>query len=123
MILGEVVVIGLMSFIHHQLSKPISIYPIKQSNDFEFSAMSRRRQVQLFSTNQPIYITSPEDIVLQKLRWYKIADNYSQKQWRDILGVLKARRKILDFEYLRLWSDYLKLTPELEKALDETNLT
>ncbi|WP_426590166.1 hypothetical protein [Dapis sp. BLCC M229] len=39
-----------------------------------------------------------------------------------ILGVLKARRKIWDFDYLRLWSNYLKLTPELEKAFDETNL-
>ncbi|NET44057.1 hypothetical protein [Okeania sp. SIO2B3] len=99
------------------------IYPIKQSNDFDLSAMSRRKQVQLFSTNKLIYIVSPEDIVLQKLRWYKIADNYSQKKWRDVLGVLKARRKILDFNYLKLWSNYLKLTPELEKAFDETNLT
>ena len=82
--------------------------------------MSRRKQVELFSTNKFIYIVSPEDIVLQKLRWYKIADNYSQKQWRDILGVLKARRKILDFDYLKLWSDRLKLTSELEKAVDET---
>lgn len=98
------------------------IYPIEQSNDFDFSAMSRRKQVQLFSTNKLIYIVSPEDIVLQKLRWYKIADNYSQKQWRDVLGVLKARRKTLDFDYLRLWSNYLKLTSELEKAFDETNL-
>lgn len=99
-----------------------NIYPIKQSNNFEISAMSRRIKVQLFSTNKNIYIISHEDIILHKLRWYKIADNYSQKQWRDILGVIKARRKILDFDYLRLWSHRLKLTPELEKAVDETTL-
>ncbi len=39
------------------------IYPIKQSNYFYFSAMSRRKQVQIFSTNQLIYIATPEDIV------------------------------------------------------------
>lgn len=31
------------------------IYPIKQSNNFEMSAMSRRKQVQLFSTNKTKY--------------------------------------------------------------------
>lgn len=110
------------NIIHTASAIKADIYPIKQSNNFESSAMLRRKQVQLFSANKSIYVTSPEDIILHKLRWYKMADNYSQKQWRDILGVLKARRKILDFDYLRLWSDYLKLTPELEKALDETSL-
>ncbi|MEB3343186.1 hypothetical protein [Okeania sp.] len=99
------------------------IYSIQQSNNFDFSAISRRQQVELFSTNQFIYIATPEDIVLQKLKWYKIADDYSQKQWRDVLGILKARQQILDFDYLKLWSNYLQLTPELEKAFDETNLT
>ncbi|MDE5082804.1 MAG: hypothetical protein O4859_16675 [Trichodesmium sp. St18_bin1] len=41
--------------------------------------MSRRKKIQLFSANQPIYIISPENIILHKLRLYKIADNYSQK--------------------------------------------
>ncbi|OZH53703.1 hypothetical protein AFK68_15885 [Hydrocoleum sp. CS-953] len=108
--------------IHTASAIKADIYPIKQSNDFELSAMSRRKQVKLFSGNKSIYITSPEDIILHKLIWYKIADNYSLKQWRDILGVIKARRKILDFDYLRLWSSQLKLTPELDKALDETTL-
>lgn len=99
------------------------IYPVRHNNQFELSAMSRRKRVQVSSLNQTIYISSPEDIILQKLRWYKIAGNFFQKQWRDILGVLKARRKILDFEYFKLWGDYLKLTSELEKALDEIDLS
>ncbi|NEP07536.1 MAG: hypothetical protein F6K34_23730 [Okeania sp. SIO4D6] len=51
--------------------------------------MSGRKQVQLFSAKKSIYITSPGDIILHKLKLYKIAYHYSQKQWRDILGVIK----------------------------------
>ncbi|NEQ78432.1 MAG: hypothetical protein F6K23_38855 [Okeania sp. SIO2C9] len=98
------------------------IYPIKQSNNFEMSAMSRRKQVQLFSTNKTIYIASAEDIILQKLRWYNIANNHSEKQWRDILGVLKARRKELDYDYLKHWGNQLNVSPELERAIDQTTL-
>ena len=98
------------------------IYPINTTNTLALEAMSRRKQVRLFSEDKSIYLASAEDIVLQKLRGYKIADNYSEKQWRDILGVLKARGQQLDFDYLKLWSDRLQLTPELEQALDESGL-
>ncbi|NEP80989.1 MAG: hypothetical protein F6K39_24205 [Okeania sp. SIO3B3] len=98
------------------------IYPINQSNDFDLSAMSRRKQVQPFSTNNSIYIASAEDIILQKLRWYKLTKNQSEKQWRDILGVLKARRNELNYNYLKHWSNQLNVSPELEKAIDQATL-
>ncbi|NEP78362.1 MAG: hypothetical protein F6K17_37880 [Okeania sp. SIO3C4] len=63
--------------------------------------MSRQKQAQLFYTNKTIYIASPEDITLQKLMWYNIAKNHFEKQWREILGVLKARRKELDYPIIK----------------------
>lgn len=98
------------------------IYPINHNNDFDLSAMSRRKQVQPFSTNNSIYIASAEDIILQKLRWYKLTKNQSEKQWRDILGVLKARRNELNYNYLKHWSDLLQVSPELEKAIEQGTL-
>jgi len=63
-----------------------------------------------------IRIATPEDIVLQKLRWYADADCTSQKQWRDVLGILKSRGHSLDFDYLATWAPELRVTDLLEKA-------
>jgi hypothetical protein len=64
-----------------------------------------------------IYIYSPEDIVLQKLSWYKLIPGGSQKQWRDVLGVLKVQGERLDLAYLNQWALTLQLTDLLSGAL------
>ena len=66
----------------------------------------------------PIY--SPEDIVLQKLSWYKLIPGGSQKQWRDVLGVLKVQGERLDRAYLNQWALTLQLTDLLSGALLES---
>ncbi|MBD2547261.1 hypothetical protein [Planktothricoides raciborskii] len=92
-------------------------------DDFSLSKFSRR---QLYTiADEPkneIYIYSPEDIVLQKLSWYKMGRMQSQKQWRDVLGVLKLQGSQLDFAYLKQWAEFLKLTSLLTQALRESGL-
>lgn len=86
-------------------------------------ALTRRRKVYPSeSPNLDFYICSAEDIVLQKLIWYGIAGNESQKQWRDVLGVLKLQGEHLDFEYLREWGLRLKVTEKLNRAFSEAGL-
>lgn len=90
------------------------------SSDDPFSAsVMRRRQLYPVSglTEEGIYIYSPEDIVLQKLSWYKLIPGGSQKQWRDVLGVLKVQGERLDLAYLNQWAVTLKLTDLLSGAL------
>jgi len=58
---------------------------------------------------------------LQKLLWYRLTEHGSEKQWRDILGILKLQQSILDFTYIQEWADILKLSVDLERALSETN--
>lgn len=62
---------------------------ISRGDQFSRSKMARRV---LYSTsNGQLWIASAEDIILQKLVWRKNSD--SEKQWRDVLGVLKLRVK------------------------------
>lgn len=64
-----------------------------------------------------IRIVTPEDLVLQKLRRYVEAGGVSEKQWRDVLGILKTRGHSLDFGYVRKWAPGLGVTEVLDRAL------
>lgn len=64
-------------------------------------------------------VASPEDTVLSKLLWYRQGGEVSERQWRDILGLLKVQGKGLDLEYLGQTSVELNVADLLEKALKE----
>ncbi|MEM1240370.1 MAG: hypothetical protein AAGI45_11065 [Cyanobacteria bacterium P01_H01_bin.26] len=68
-----------------------------------------------------IYLASPEDVVLNKLRWGKRSQ--SEKQWRDVLGVLKVQGDNLDFDYMQRWASRLGLAEELGRAAGEAGLS
>jgi hypothetical protein len=64
-------------------------------------------------------IASAEDIVLQKLKWYRLGGGVSDRQWGDVIGVLKVRGPALDRAYLVRWADELGVADLLERALEE----
>lgn len=97
---------------------------VMRNDAFALSKMKRR---QLYvPANRPasdsIYLCSPEDTILQKLVWYRMTKNESQRQWRDVLGVLKLQGDRLDFDYLQTWADELSLSDLLETACLESGI-
>lgn len=85
--------------------------------------MKRRQLYNIEESKADFYISSPEDTILQKLLWFKLSQEQSQKQWRDILGVLKLQGARLDFTYLALWGEKLSLMSRLEQALSQSGLS
>lgn len=63
------------------------------------------------------FVKTPEDTVLRKLEWYRLGGMTSDRQWTDVLGVLRVQGSSLDLEYLRRWAAELGLTDLLERAL------
>jgi hypothetical protein len=64
-------------------------------------------------------VASPEDTILHKLEWYRVGQEISERQWKDVLGVIRVQDKRLDREYLRKWAAMLGLDDLLTRALSE----
>jgi hypothetical protein len=61
-------------------------------------------------------IMTPEDILLAKLRWYRMGNEVSDRQWRDVLGIVAAQHTSMDEAYLRRWADDLGVSDLLMRA-------
>jgi len=85
------------------------------------SELSRKRQVRVLEEPQAdLFVASPEDMVLQKLMWYRDGGGVSDRQWGDVRGVIKTQGDRLDLAYLRLWAGRKGIAELLERALAET---
>jgi hypothetical protein len=65
-------------------------------------------------------MTTAEDIILARLEWYRLGNEISDRQWRDILGVLKVQAGRLDMDYLHQWEQELSVGDLLQRALKES---
>jgi hypothetical protein len=66
-----------------------------------------------------VRIKSAEDLVLRKLEWYRLGNEVSERQWSDVVGVLRAMRGQLDEVHLDHWATELALTDLLTRARAE----
>ncbi len=82
---------------------------------FDNSEFARRRKLEV-RPGRTLFVKSPEDTILRKLLWYKEGGCVSDKQWRDIQGVLEAQRERIDFAYIERWAQDLGVTDLLQRA-------
>ncbi|HEV8581271.1 MAG TPA: hypothetical protein VGX68_19575 [Thermoanaerobaculia bacterium] len=83
-----------------------------------------RRQV-LSVPGEPgttLHVASAEDTILQKLLLYEKGGRVSDRQWNDILGVLKVQRAELDFDYLKEWADRAGVDDLLRQAYEDAGV-
>src|SRR5262245_22213594 len=102
--------------IHLSSGFKFDIFPGGQ-NRYQQLALGRRREETSPLGEFPV--ASPEDVILGKLRWFRMGGEVSPQQWNDVLGVIAMQREHLDYEYLREWAAYLKITDLLDGILAE----
>lgn len=109
--------------IHHDTSYKIDFF-ISKTTEYQqtiFERISRKKLVDKDDVIE-VFICAPEDVILTKLIWYIERGGTSEKQWNDILGVLKIQKNTLDIEYLLHWAEKLSAKFELDKALNDAGL-
>jgi hypothetical protein len=93
------------------------------STAFDRSTMARRRADSLVP-DAPIRefsIATAEDVVLHKLRWFRDGGEVSDRQWSDVLGVLRVQGSALDLEHIRRWAAMLDVADLFERAWAEVS--
>jgi len=110
------------NLIHLETVFKVDIFPLKH-HAFDQQAFSRRLQ-KAFSedASRQLFFATPEDIILHKLAWFKAGDEVSDRQWYDVLGVLKVQGDQLDLTYLNRWAKELSVSELLKKAIDEAGI-
>jgi hypothetical protein len=81
----------------------------------------KRARVERLSVNAQdvsIRFATPEDTLLHKLIWFKLGNEISDRQWSDVLGVLRTQGDALDTRYLEYWADLLDVAALLRRAQD-----
>lgn len=75
---------------------------IAKDDTFDRAQIERRvSRAVAENLEREIYVLSAEDTILAKLQWYRMGGEQSEKQWRDVVGVVKVQGDGLDLEYLQ----------------------
>jgi len=112
------------NLIHLNTMIKIDIF-IHKNEPYHYEALKRRRKDTIIAegkTSDEYYFSSPEDVILNKLQWYEMGERVSERQWLDVLGIIKVQGSSLDKEYLIHWADKLDLIEILKKAYENSGI-
>lgn len=107
------------NLIHQATQLKVDIF-VAGGTPLDQEQLKRRQEVDLGSGRR-LYVHPPEDILLQKLRWYRRGGEISDRQWRDILGIIRVQGPHLDREYLARNAATLDVADVLKRALKESD--
>jgi hypothetical protein len=114
---------GCFNLIHLETMTKVDVF-VRWRDPFAQSQFARR-QKKAVGESEPLqlFFASAEDTVLAKLDWYRKGGCVSDRQWRDLLSVLKVQAGALDRAYLAHWAAELRVADLLQRAVDEAGLT
>lgn len=112
------------NIIHLETVLKVDVFVLKtRPYDQEAFRRIRRDTLDEAQDARAFYVASPEDVILNKLEWYRLEGGVSDPQWNDVLGVLKVQRDSLDYDYLRRWAADLRVSDLLDRALGDAGIS
>jgi hypothetical protein len=94
---------------------------VAKGRPFDRQALERARPDVLDDRpgTRTFQVASAEDTVLAKLEWFRAGGEASDRQWADVVGMLRAGRATLDHRHLERWAPALGVADLLERARAE----
>jgi hypothetical protein len=110
------------NLIHLESMLKVDVF-VSRDRPFDRRAFERARPASIGGPGgATLPVSSAEDVVLAKLEWYRKGGEASERQWTDVMGVLRVAGSAIDVRYLRLGAAELGVGDLLERALEEADL-
>ena len=88
---------------------------LRRDRPFSHSEFQRRRAAEIAGVE--VSIATAEDTIVAKLEWARSGE--SERQIRDVVGILEMSGESLDRRYIERWVDELGLRAQWERARSE----
>lgn len=102
-----------LTLIHRTSVLKVDFFPL--TSDVDRAALARAVSIILGALADAFAIASCEDILLSKLRWYRLGDESSEVQRRDIRSLIALNRERLDPAYVERWAEELGVQDLLQR--------
>ena len=107
--------------IHLETVQKVDLFVLRDGQ-LDRGQFEGRRRIQVIDDPPcELWVGSAEDQILRKLSWYRAGGEVSDRQWRDVIGILAVQRGRLDMESLRSVADEVDLSDLLELAVCEAD--
>ena len=108
---------GMFNLIHTLTGYKIDVHLVGE-DPYEQTKLARAISMKVIEGDE-LKVATAEDLILSKLRWYRLGGETSERQWKDVLGIFLFQPK-LDLDYLTRWAENLRISDLLERAIQES---
>ncbi len=116
-IIDAIAQMSCFNLIHLASSFKVDVFVLKK-RPFDINSMNRAVAGKIDSMSTAEFpIASPEDTILSKLEWYRLGNEVSERQWEDVVRVMKVLGDQADREYLLQNANDLNVVDLLQKLL------
>lgn len=110
---------GSFNAIHTSGAVKVDVF-ITGSDPFNEERLARRERLQVGEDPASrVFMDTAEHSVLRKLEWYRRGGETSERQWRDVVAILRIQGTDLDRDRLDHWATRLGVSDLLERAWAE----
>jgi hypothetical protein len=110
---------GSFNLVHLESVQKIDLFVLGEGLLDRHQLAGRVRVVVTEDPRRELWVGSAEDQILRKLAWYRAGGEVSDRQWRDVVGILSVQGDRLDRERLHRLAGELDLDGLLQRAVSE----
>jgi hypothetical protein len=103
------------NLVHRPTGIKVDLFPAASFLDHQ--QLLRRQLVKVATDpDRYLYVHSPEDILLQKLHWYRLGGGTSERQWRDVVSIVLVQGSRIDREYVSTVAEKIGVSDLVQRA-------